>query len=116
MTKIKAKIAKPNKARKTQKITPTTKVVKPVKKAVKKEELDTKNIKKTVEKIVESRRQVLYNYPDDVKEPLDRKSWRQKVRNELKNLELQLSRAEGKAHAEVKRKYIAYRKEVLLVP
>lgn len=100
-----------------KKVSKTTKKksVKPA--SSKKASVDKKNVKTTKKQIVESEREVKYNYPDDVKGPIDRKSWRQKVRSKLRNLEAALGKAKsnkdkGLASKELK----AYQEEVLLVP
>ena len=81
-------------------------------------ELDNKNIKDTVKQIVESEREIKYNYPKEIDNQLDRKAWRQKVRNQLRSMERAITKAEDGSKEKVKleREYKAYRKEVLLVP
>lgn len=81
-----------------------------------KKELDSKNIKDTVKKTVESTREMKYNYPEDVVETTDRKSWRQKVRNKINSFELSIIKLDGKEKAKKEKEYKSYRKEVLLVP
>lgn len=81
-----------------------------------KEALDTKNVKDTVKMTVESQREIKYNYPDDLKDQLERKAWRQRVRNKLNRLELKASKATGKEKKELEKALADYRKEVLMVP
>lgn len=79
--------------------------------------VDKKNVKTTKKQIVETRREVKYKYPSDVKEPLDRKAWRQKVRAQLKTLEAALGKAaNNKAKSQANKELKAYQEEVLLVP
>ena len=83
----------------------------------KKAELDDKNIKDTVKQTVESEREIRYNYPAEVDNQLDRKAWRQKVRNKIRAYERALSKEKDeKAKAKINKEYLAYRKEVLTVP
>ena len=83
-----------------------------------KEALDDKNIKDTVKTIVESERDIKYNYPEEIDNTLDRKAWRQKVRNTLRAFERNLGKldAESKEYRKLNREYKEYRKDVLLVP
>ena len=84
-----------------------------------KEELDTKNIKDTVKAIVETERELRYNYPEDVVDQIDRKKWRQKVRNKLRSFERELNKIEdheSKDYKKINKELQAYRKEVLMVP
>ena len=103
----KAKVAKVTKGSKTEQIL----------KAKKKAELDDKNIKDTIKQVVESEREIRYKYPEEVDNQLDRKGWRQKVRNKLRALERAIDKEkEEKAKAKLNKEYLAYRKEVLMVP
>lgn len=90
------------------------------KKTISKEELDKRNVKKTIKKIITSEREIKYKYPEDLIGVLDRKAWRQRTRKKLENLELALARAketgEEKAIKKANKEYQKYRKEVLLVP
>lgn len=114
---------------KTKKRTPVNKVtkqtVKEEKKSVKakqteqKKTTDDKNIKDTVKTIVTQERELFYKYPEDVDNPLDRKKWRQKVRNAIRAFDRNLSKiddTESKEYRKLEREYKAYRKEVLMVP
>lgn len=103
----KAKTAKVTKGSKTEQIL----------KAKQKAALDEKNIKDTVKQVVESEREIRYNYPPEVDNQLDRKGWRQKVRNKLRAMERALDKEKDeKAKAKLNKEYIAYRKQVLMVP
>lgn len=79
-------------------------------------ELDKKNVKDTVTKTVETKRELKYNYPDGMKDTLERKRFRQKVRNKLYQYKRNLSDLKGKAKTKMEREYNGYRQEVLLVP
>ncbi len=81
--------------------------------------LDTKNVKSTVKQIVKSKREIKYNYPSEVELPMDRKKWRQAVRNKLRAFERNLTKMrtnKSKGITKVKLEYKKYRKLVLLVP
>ena len=80
--------------------------------------LDTKNIKETVKQVVESEREIKYNYPAEIDNQLDRKAWRQKARNKLRLFERNIAKLEDGSKEKVKleKEYKNYRKEVLLVP
>lgn len=61
-------------------------------------------------------RKVKYIYPDDVKDTLSRKTWRQKTRNKLHQLELTLSRikdTESKDYKKALNEYKAFKKSIL---
>lgn len=65
---------------------------------------------------VAKERVVKYKYPEDVKDSLSRKTWRQKVRSKLRQLELAKARIEDQNSKEFKKalkEYEAYRSEVL---
>lgn len=95
----------------TAKATSATKKRKVAKKA-----LDKKNIKNTIKKVVQSKREIKYNYPAKLTDILERKSWRQKVRSKIRNFEASFEKLKGKALSTARAEYKAYRKEVLLVP
>lgn len=80
--------------------------------------LENKPVKNTVKQIVETEREIKYNYPDEIDNQLDRKAWRQKIRNKLRAMERGIIGAQDGSKEKVKleREYKAYRKEVLLVP
>lgn len=114
---------------KAKKRTPVNKVtketVKEEKKSVKakqteqKKTTDDKNIKDTVKTIVTQERELFYKYPEDIDNPLDRKKWRQKVRNAIRAFDRNLSKmddTESKEYRKLEKEYKAYRKEVLMVP
>lgn len=68
-----------------------------------------------VEKVAKER-VVKYKYPEDVTDSLSRKTWRQKVRSKLRQLELAKARIEDQNSKEFKKAlkaYKAYRSEVL---
>lgn len=96
---------------KSSKTTKAVKVRKP-----KQKKLDSKNIKKTVKQVVESKREIKYNYPTDIKGPLKRKAFRQKARNHVRSLERQLNKAKGAERKKLEAELKAYRAEVFLVP
>jgi hypothetical protein len=82
-----------------------------------KEELDTKNIKDTVKQVVESTREIRYKYPEEINNQLDRKAWRQKTRNKMQKFESDLLKEKDeKKKGKLNREYLAFRKEVLMVP
>lgn len=63
-----------------------------------------------------SKREVKYIYPEDVKDTLARKTWRQKTRNELHRLELTVSRIKdtnSKEYKKAKKEYEAFKATVL---
>lgn len=65
---------------------------------------------------VAKERVVKYKYPEDVKDSLSRKTWRQNVRSKLRQLELAKARIEDQNSKEFKKalnEYEAYRSEVL---
>lgn len=77
--------------------------------------VDSANEAHTVKQVVESRRDIKYNYPQSCKEPLERKSFRQKARNKLRTFERQMTKLKGKKLTELRKEYNAYKKEVLFV-
>ena len=88
------------------------------KQKVDKKVLDTKNIKETVKQVVESEREIKYNYPAEIDNQLDRKKKKKKARNKLRLFERNIAKLEDGSKEKVKleREYKNYRKEVLLVP
>lgn len=134
----KSKKAKKNKAAKANETEPTTGKVKKVKKTKKEVALaapevkaDKKKKKTAKDKAVEdtanqqkpsiieeviSHRDVKYIYPEDVTDTLTRKSWRQKVRAKLRQLERDMFRItdqNSKEYKKAKKAYEEYRAEVL---
>ncbi|MAO08079.1 MAG: hypothetical protein CL596_05135 [Alteromonas sp.] len=107
----KAKTSKSTKA----KVGNTKKVTR---KKVNKKDLDQKNIKDTVTKVVETKRELKYDYPNEMKDTLKRKKFRQKVRNKINSFQLHLLKLDEKSkeYKKLDREYKSYRKEVLLVP
>lgn len=93
---------------------------KKAKKASKEEAATIKEVAKQqkaslIEKVV-ANREVKYIYPEDVKDTLSRKTWRQKTRNKLHQLELAVSRIKDQNSKEYKaalKEYNDFKKEVL---
>lgn len=56
-----------------------------------------------VEKVISKQREVKYIYPDDVKDSLSKKTWRQKTRNEIHRLEQAVSRIQDTNSKEYKK-------------
>ena len=108
----KAEVTNPQRAEATAKV----KKSKKDKKTKKAKVLETKEAKKKkvvkevanqqkesiLEEVV-SKREVKYIYPEDVKDTLSRKTWRQKTRNELHRLELAVSRIKDSNSKEYKK-------------
>ena len=90
------------------------------KKANKEKEATVKEVAKQqkaalVEKVI-ANREVKYIYPEDVVDTLSRKTWRQKTRNKLHQLELAVSRIKDQNSKEYKKalkEYHDFKKEVL---
>ncbi|MCM1438763.1 MAG: hypothetical protein NC131_06080 [Roseburia sp.] len=90
------------------------------KKASKEEAATVKEVAKQqkaalIEKVV-ANREVKYIYPEDVTDTLSRKTWRQKTRNKLHQLELAVSRIKDQNSKEYKKalkEYEDFKKEVL---
>ena len=90
------------------------------KKANKEKEATVKEVAKQqkaalVEKVI-ANREVKYIYPEDVVDTLSRKTWRQKTRNKLHQLELAVSRIKDQNSKEYKKalkEYNNFKKEVL---
>lgn len=132
----KSKKAKKNKAAKAQETEPTTGKVKKAKKeaapTAPEAKVDKKKKKKTakdqavedtanqqkpsiIEEVI-SHRDVKYIYPEDVTDTLSRKSWRQKARAKLRQLERDMFRItdqNSKEYKKAKKAYEEYRAEVL---
>lgn len=96
----------------------TKKALEPKKIEANKKEKIVKKIKKQAEvNLVEeviSRKEVKYIYPEDCKDVLSRKKFRQQVRNKLHQLELQMYRIQDKQSTEFKKKekeYLSFRKK-----
>ena len=131
----KNKAAKAKAAAKAQETEPTTGKVKKTKKeaapAAPEAKADKKKKKTAKDKAVEdtanqqkpsiieeviSHRDVKYIYPEDVTDTLSRKSWRQKVRAKLRQLERDMFRItdqNSKEYKKAKKAYEEYRAEVL---
>ena len=117
MSTLTKKTVRATKAKKVTNEAKDGKVTITKKPVVDKKELDTKNIKDTVKQVVESEREIKYKYPEEIDNQLDRKTWRQKTRNKLRAFERELAKLEdGKDKVKLNKEYIAFRKEVLLVP
>lgn len=90
------------------------------KKANKEKEATVKEVAKQqkaalVEKVI-ANREVKYIYPENVVDTLSRKTWRQKTRNKLHQLELAVSRIKDQNSKEYKKalkEYNDFKKEVL---
>lgn len=93
--------------------TKTKKVIK-IKKAV----VDTKNLKDTVTKIVESKREVKYIYPDGMVDQLKRKAYRSECRTKEKSFLKKIEDAKRLKQdtAKIDKEYRAFRKATYLVP
>lgn len=85
---------------------------------IEKTELDTKNIKNTVKKTVESQREMKYIYPEDVKTQEQRKTFRAKTRIKDSKFITDIKKAKdaGKDTKKLEKQYLAFRKETYLVP
>ena len=96
-----------------------TKVIKNTKEAKVKKEVTKEVAKQQKVNLVEnviSHRSVKYLYPEDVVDTLSRKTWRQKVRNELHRLELKLNRIKDQNSKEWKKankEYEDYKSQIL---
>lgn len=91
--KVSAKEAKKEKASKKEKLT---------------KKLALQQAVEIVEKVAKER-VVKYKYPEDVTDSLSRKTWRQKVRSKLRQLELAKSRIEDQNSKEFKEALKAYK-------
>lgn len=100
--------------------TPKKKILKKKKiVAVSKKATDTKNIKDTVTKIVESKREVKYIYPEEIKgDALKMKGWRAKMRDKDKSYLKDIAAAAKKKEdtTKLEKAYMTWRKSVYLVP
>lgn len=121
--------AKASKIEKTSKVDNNEKATKKSKKKDKKlkakssepkektlvEEVKEQQTVSIIEEVI-SKRQVKYVYPEDVTDTLARKNWRQKTRNELHRLELQVARIKDTQSKEYKKalaEYEAFKNTVL---
>lgn len=85
----------------------------------KKAKLDDKNKKETVKQTVKSQREIKYKYPSDIDNQLDRKAWRQKVRNtdsQFKARIAKMAKAKDSGAGKEEIKYKRFRKEHFMVP
>ena len=85
------------------------------KKKANKEEVANQQKVSLVEKVV-ANREVKYIYPEDVNDTLSRKTWRQKTRNKLHQLELAVGRIKDQNSKEYKKalkEYEDFKKQVL---
>lgn len=112
-------LLKPNSTENKEKV---DKVVKLKKKASKEEKVDKviKDVAKqqaaTLVEKVTSNREVKYIYPEGIEDTLQRKKWRQSVRNKLKTLErayLRIKDENSKEYKEAKKEFETYKSEVL---
>ena len=114
-TEVEPKDEAPNKEKKSKKAKKAE-----GKKANKEKEATVKEVAKQqkaalVEKVI-ANREVKYIYPEDVVDTLSRKTWRQKTRNKLHQLELAVSRIKDQNSKEYKKalkEYNDFKKEVL---
>lgn len=123
-TEVEPKNEAPNKEKKSKKAKKAKKAEgnkdKKKKKANKEKEATVKKVAKQqkaalVEKVI-ANREVKYIYPEDVVDTLSRKTWRQKTRNKLHQLELAVSRIKdhnSKEYKKALKEYNDFRKEVL---
>ena len=103
------------KAKASKKEAKAEKAEKPSKKEKLTKKLALQQAVEIVQKVAKER-VVKYKYPEDVKDSLSRKTWRQKVRSKLRQLELAKARIEDQNSKEFKKalkEYEAYRSEVL---
>lgn len=92
-----------------KKVTPEEKVDKVIKDVAKQQAASL------VEKVT-SNREVKYIYPEGIEDTLQRKKWRQSVRNKLKTLErayLRIKDENSKEYKEAKKAFETYKSEVL---
>lgn len=103
------------KAKASKKEAKAEKSEKPSKKEKLTKKLALQQAVEIVQKVAKER-VVKYKYPEDVKDSLTRKTWRQKVRSKLRQLELAKARIEDQNSKEFKKalkEYNEYRSEVL---
>ena len=80
---------------------------------------DSKNVKQTVKKVVESEREVKYKYPETMaKDPIEKKKFRAQARAKEKSFLKQLddNRKDPKALEKINKDYRKFRNETYLVP
>jgi len=86
-------------------------------KAIKKDAAKVKKTDKvTKAKVIREvivRKELKYLYPDEIKEPLERKAFRKKVRDELRKLEAEINQAKGQAKEPLQKKLNRLRKRYL---
>lgn len=103
------------KAKASKKEAKAEKAEKPSKKEKLTKKIALQQAVEIVQKVAKER-VVKYKYPEDVKDSLSRKTWRQKVRSKLRQLELAKARIEDQNSKEFKealKAYNEYRSEVL---
>ena len=115
--KASKKEKKTEKASKKEKKTKDSKSDKVIKDKDKKiiDEVTPVNKDNLIQEVI-SHREVKYIYPDDVKDTLSRKSYRQKVRNQLNKLEttmLRIKDQESKEYRKAKKAYNEYKAQVV---
>lgn len=79
-----------------------------------KEDLKDKNAKSAKQEVI-SMREVKYKYPEDIaKDPMAKKSWRQRTRNKIESLESKIFNAKGddKLTKELTKELNAFKEEV----
>lgn len=107
------------KSKKDKKLKAKVEETKEAKKAKKKAKVTKEVAAQQKEAIIEeviSKREVKYIYPEDIKDTLSRKTWRQKTRNELHRLELAVSRIKdtnSKEYKKALKEFEAYKATVL---
>lgn len=112
---VKTSTKKEVKAKASKKEAKAEKPEKPSKKDKLTKKIALQQAVEIVQKVAKER-VVKYKYPEDVKDSLSRKTWRQKVRSKLRQLELAKARIEDQNSKEFKKalkEYEAYSSEVL---
>ena len=112
---VKTSTKKEVKAKASKKEAKAEKPEKPSKKDKLTKKIALQQAVEIVQKVAKER-VVKYKYPEDVTDSLSRKTWRQKVRSKLRQLELAKARIEDQNSKEFKKalkEYEAYRSEVL---
>lgn len=80
---------------------------------VRKSNLDKKNSKDTVTKVVESKREVKWKMPKEGMTTDEKRSFRQAMRRKMRKMESELHKNPSN---KLRREYKSFRKEVLLAP
>ena len=77
------------------------------------EKIEKVNKAATLQQVI-TNRELKYKYPADVVDTLARKSFRQKTRNKIRQLERTLEKADKEQKAKAQKELEAFRKEVLI--